>query len=276
MKHLIITLLLLTLSSLGWGKDIQPHHKPVVNSHVHYDHAVWNGIPIHFKAPVGQERILKFPSPVSVQIQGDQLTTDKVSMQNNNGYLYITAHKPFKAVRVPIKIKQTGKVILIDLSATKNAPDRPVSVVLQKQSSKQSKSDQQTNKPSFINYVTLTRYAMQHLYAPKRLIKDNRRIGRTPMYTSKAVDLFDNNDVVAMPLISWQGNHMYVTAVLLHNVTPSTVKLNPRAIKGKWLTVSFYPNQVLEPHGHDNDTTTVFLVSDKPFNKALQQVRGRY
>lgn len=276
MKRLIIILLLITLTSIGWGKDVQPHQKSVVNSHVHYDHAVWNGIPIQFKAPVGQERILKFPTPVSVQIQGDQLTTDKVSMQNNNGYLYITAHKAFKAVRIPIKIKHSGKVILIDLSANKNASDRPVSVVMQKQSTKESNNQKGNNQPSFINYASLTRYAMQHLYAPKRLIQDNSRIGRTPMYTNKAVDLFDNNDLLAMPLISWQGGHLYVTAVLLHNVTPRSVQLNPRAIKGKWLTVSFYPNQVLKPHGHDNDTTTAFLVSDKPFNKALQQVRGRY
>lgn len=276
MIRIVVIFLLIGLTSLGWADDVKPHKKPIVSNHTQFDHAVWNGIPIKFKAPIGQERILKFPKPVSVQIQSDQLTTDKVSIQNNNGYLYITAHKTFESVRIPVRLRQSGEVILVDLLATQNAPDRPVSVVMKNHVKRQSGSHHQTKQPSFINYVTLTRYAMQHLYAPKRLIHDNNKIGRTPMYTDKAVNLFDNNDVVAKPLISWQGNHLYVTAVLLHNVKTQSVNINPRAIQGKWLTVSFYPNQSLKPHGHDNDTTTAFLVSDKPFNKALQQVRGRY
>ena len=87
MKTFLLLLCLLLPFDVAFATDVDPVSNVEVNT-LHYDHAVWNGIPIRFIVPVGQERILKFPSSVTLHNNNPNLTTDKVSIQNNNGFLY--------------------------------------------------------------------------------------------------------------------------------------------------------------------------------------------
>ena len=233
-------------------------------------HAVWQGLPISFVIPVGKERILKFPSAVTLRNQNPKLTKDKVRILNNEGFLYIKAKKTFKAIRLPVKIKKTGEVVLIDVSTQKKGATTPLSVVLS--SKKQDSNAHPKRHAAFINYVTLMRFAIQHLYAPKRLVRDKTALFRTPMQTTKSVHLLDDDAVLAMPLVSWQGGRLYVTAVLLKNIRDQRAKLDPRHLNGHWLAASFYPTNFVAPKGQNNDRTTLFLVSDRPFNQALHQI----
>lgn len=273
MKYLLLAASFLTPMSIAFASDVMPL-KNVVQNQIQYDHVVWNGIPISFVAPVGHERILRFPSSVSLHNTNPNLTTNKVSILNNNGFLYVTAKKPFSAIRIPFVIKKTGEVVLVDLSAKNNAKSAPVSVVLQTNDNPNSNSNASGKKPQFVNFVSLMRYAIQHVYSPERLITQNTLITRAPMYTTKSVDLFNNSNVVAMPLVSWRGGNLYVTAVLLKNVWNQTVKLDPRNINGNWLSASFYPRNSLQENGSKHDRTTLFLISNQPFNGALNQMRG--
>lgn len=259
--------------SCAYAADVSPSSNVVVNN-VQYDHVVWNGIPISFTAPIAQERILKFPSAIELHNTNPALTTDKVSILNNDGFLYITAKKPFSAIRIPFVIKKTGEVVLVDLSAKQNTNDTPVSVVLQTSGQGSTNSKVKKAKPQFVNFVTLMRYAISHLYSPERLVSQNDAISRTPMYTTKSVNLFNNANVVAMPLISWRGGDLYVTAVLLKNIWNQKQILDPRNLNGSWLSASFYPSSTVTANGTKHDRTTIFLISNQPFNAALNQVRG--
>ena len=269
-----IAMLLMLLAPCGvmYAADAVPTTHILVN-HIQYDHVVWDGIPISFSVPVGQERILKFPGAVSLHNTNVKLTTDKVSIINNAGFLYIKAKKPFNAIRVPFIIKKTGQVLLIDLSAKKNSTDTPVSVLLGGSSDDQGNSKSVT-VPQAVNFVSLIRFGIQHLFSPARLIAQQTNISRTPMYTTRSVSLFNNENVTGMPLISWRGGDLYVTAVLLKNVWDNPIVLDPRNIKGRWLAASFYPRNQLGKKGTLQDRTTMFLVSDRPFNSALNDMRG--
>lgn len=242
----------------------------IIMNNINYDHVVWNGIPISFVVPVGKERILKFPSSVTLENTNVKLTRDKVSILNNAGFLYISAKKKFANIRISVVIKTTGKVVLIDLSAKAHGSVTPVKIMLPSIESKTT----QKHKSQLINYVTLMRYAIQHLYSPQRLIKENNDITRTAMYTTSSVNLFNNSNVIAMPLLSWRGGDLYITAVFLKNVWQERIVLDPRNINGHWLATSFYPTNFVDTQDSNHDRTIMFVISDQPFNSALQQMRG--
>ena len=270
MKKLLLLVSLLSLSAVTFA-DITPQTQIVANQ-VHAEHVVWDRVPISFAVPVGQERMITFPGTVDVRNNNPKLTTDLISILNNNGTLYIKAKNPFDAIRVPVVMSQTGEVILVDLSAAPNADDSPVDVVLAKKDAAISDGGSQPmQKP--ISYTDLTRFAVQTLYSPERLIESNPRINRAPMYTTKSVNLVYGGNVIAMPLASWRGGDYFVTAVLLKNIWSQTIKVDPRMLKGSWLAASFYPTNYVTKEGSLHDRTTLFLVSNAPFNNALNSMQ---
>ena len=76
-----------------------------------------------------------------------------------------------------------------------------------------------------------------------------------------------------MPLISWRGGDLYITAILLKNLLRERVHLNPTELNGRWLAASYYPTHYLTPKGTEHDRTTLFLISNRPFNEALNSMR---
>ncbi len=76
--------------------------------------------------------------------------------------------------------------------------------------------------------------------------------------------------IEATPLASWADETgLYVTAVRLRNRTHRAVILDPRtALRGEWLAATFQHARLF-PHGHEADTTAVYLISARPFADAL-------
>jgi integrating conjugative element protein (TIGR03749 family) len=259
--------LLFSLPSFADNTDITG-----VTAQQHIQHVVWNRIPIQFVIPAGEERMITFPGQVEFHNIDSALTSDKITILNNNGTLYIRAKKVFTPVRVPIVLKTTGEVILVDISAATNSDDTPMEVVLPRSPAGESNAVKQKSNTE-INYISLMRYAIQHLYSPERLVTDSVQINRTPMFTTKSVNLVYGDNVLAMPLISWRGGDVYVTAILLKNIWGKKVFLDPRNLMGNWLAASFYPTNFLTAKNTLHDRTTLFLISDRPFNEALNQGR---
>ena len=252
--------------------DVAPSTQVVANQE-HSEHVVWNKEPISFIVPLNTERMITFPEPVTLHNMDPTLTTDKVSILNNAGTLYIKAKKTFDPIRISVVLKQSGEVILIDLSAAPNADDSPVDVVLASDQTQQLQETTQNAQSASINYPLLMRYAIQQLYSPERLVEENNNIYRTPMYTTKSVDLVMGAKVIAMPLYSWRGGDLYVTAILLKNLLSRHVHLNPMSLNGNWLAAAYYPTNYLAAKGTAHDRTTLFLISNRPFNEALNSMR---
>lgn len=120
-----------------------------------------------------------------------------------------------------------------------------------------------------ITVIALTRFAVQQLYAPKRLLVTSPSIYRIPMHAHKSVDLVRDGSVLAMPLASWQGGDHYITAVLLRNQLPNRLTVSPHQLCGHWQTATIFPQATLGPRGEITDSTTVFLVSNQPFMESL-------
>lgn len=243
------------------------------------DHVIWDRTPITVVLGVSHERMITFPGPISVHNTNPELSSDKLSILNNNGTLYLTAKKTFTPIRLAITLTSTGEVILLDISATSNGQNTPLNILLAQSEnipspiSNASPSQITDQSTASIHYITLMRYAISHLYAPERLVKESNRITRAPMYTQKSVPLVAGSSLTAMPLISWQGGDLYVTAILLKNATSHPLTINPDQIQGQWLAASLYPNRTLTPAGTLNDRTTLFLISTSNFNDALHALK---
>jgi integrating conjugative element protein (TIGR03749 family) len=111
--------------------------------------------------------------------------------------------------------------------------------------------------------VTLTRFAAQQLYAPARLLKPASGIVRVPVPTGE-FPLVRGGEVAAHALIGWRSGERYVTAVKLTNASKTPIVLDPRSLRGEWLTAAFQHNRLL-PAGSEADTTAAYLISARPF-----------
>lgn len=247
------------------------------------EHIVWNQTPIAVKLPIGIERMVHFSEAVQVGYDKTILTDEKIRIQNNSGTLYLLAKQIFSIERIQVKL-QNGKIILLDISAEKGASRTPLSVVTSEEKSmipSISVSSEHTSlaedhvdpiQPISITPITLTRFAAQQLYAPQRLLTQSDSMYRIPMHAKKTVNLVLDGSVIAMPLASWRGGNQFVTAILLRNNLPHSLVLHPQNLCGHWQTTTFFPQNQLAPSGEMKDSTTVFLVSHRPFVESLHAI----
>ncbi len=255
----------------------------VANATSNDEHIVWVKTPINFVVPLNHQRMLSFPNRVQVDNNNPDLTTDKVTIYNNAGTLYVTAHKVFKPILLQIKLMASGEVVLVYLSSSANVEDNhPLDVVIPSISPSAYNAGKNQQKPTVtINDVSLLRFAVQQ-FGVKRLASQPNNISRTPMYTHKAINIYYGDAVEGFPLISWRAGDLYVTAVQLKNTTDQMIQLDPRKLIGHWQAAGFYrfdamktltvpvvPFNTLTPRGSKRDFTLLFVVSSRPFGESL-------
>lgn len=244
---------------------------------------VWNKIPIPIVLPVRKERLVMFPVEVRVRLPLDIGGDEFLRTQIVDGTIYWTALKAFPVKRVEVQAIESENIYLLDLSASTAAPADPVEVTLREKSAGKPGSAPGVVQPGAAvpgpvaeapavpkaqDYVTLTRMAAQHLYSPRRLLRVPDGVHRVPLKAGATQTLVRGAVVDAIPLIAWRSGGQYVTAVKLRNSTYSTVVLDPRQVRGSWLTCAFQHGQ-LAPRGDQEDTTSAYLISARPYEEAI-------
>lgn len=234
---------------------------------------VWQRAPIKITLPVGRERFVTFPQAAQFGYNVERLPSSVLRVENDNQTLYLLAKQPFDTQRVQAKLTD-GEIILLDLDAKIKADIAPIDIVLPEKPA----SDQfNNNNTSTIDYVTLTRFAVQQLYAPKRLLNTASDITRFPLEASNLTFLYASDAVNTTPLASWRGHNLYVTAIQLKNKLKKLLHVDPRLFCGHWQAASIYPRTALVASGinDDRDRTTLFIVSNQPFSEAIQSCLNR-
>ena len=214
---IVIMLIIIGLTSLISQAESLDHFSD--------EHIAWQRVPIHITLPVGKERFVSFPDQVQFGYNKNLLSSSMLRVQNDHRTLYLLAKKPFNTQRTEAKLSN-GEVILLDIEAKQQADNHPINIILPEQHSA-SNNHHHANTAN-INYVILTRYAIQQLYSPKRLLKSSKVITRFSMGTTHVVPLFQDGSVLVMPLASWRGRDLYVTALLVKNLLKQSLRLNPR------------------------------------------------
>ncbi len=221
----------------------------------------WQKTPIAIALTVGEERMVHFRAPVSVGIPA---TLESVlRTQTVNGTVYWMAKAAFGSSRVMVREIEGGQTYLFDLSAATNGEYSEAIVVFVDETTEAESRLGETGEGTRHGYVSLTRYAAQQLYAPMRLLSSMPGIVRVPVQQRKFA-LVPGNHVVATPLATWRAGHLYVTAVKLSNRASEAQILDPRSLRGAWLSAAFQHSRLL-PAGSDADTTAVYQVSAQPF-----------
>jgi integrating conjugative element protein (TIGR03749 family) len=224
----------------------------------------WKKAPIRLELAVGQEQRIEFPASVKVGVPA--AVQALLRTQSVNGTVYLLAHAPFGSNRLMVSELDSGRIYLLDVTAAKEGgASHPIQIYVAGNAgtTKDSATVSSEAGPDRPDYIQLTRFAAQQLYAPSRLLIDRPGIIRIPVRRD-LVDLLHGGGVEATPLVAWRSNGIYVTAVKITNRTNQAQTLDPRNLRGTWLTASFQHHRLL-PKGDAADTTAVYLISARPF-----------
>jgi len=270
-KHIVtlpvIVLLIMGQIAAAAYAGVSPDPEPI-------ERIIWKKAPIKITLPVGRERMVTFPGTVRVGIPSE--ITALLRTQSVKGVVYWLAVSPFDTARVQVQNAETGEYYLIDLKAVddKKASATPIEIISDARGARRNGStaephtqERKAGKNTEQDYVTLTRFAAQQLYAPKRLLKTPLgvfRVGVSP----KPVALLRGSHIEAIPLVAWRSDRLHLTAVRLRNLSNHPVTLDPRALRGKWLTATFQHARLFKA-GEEADTTAVYLISERPFEASL-------
>lgn len=227
----------------------------------------WQKVPIKVPLIVGAEQRIEFPAPVKVGVPGS--IQPLLRTQSVNGAVYLLANAPFDSSRLMVREIETGRIYLFDVTAAeKGAPGDPIRIFVTEQTENTDGLTRNSNEatPRRSGYIELTRFAARQLYAPSRLAVSIPGVVRVPI-EHDPFDLVHGGAVEAVPLVGWRGNGLYVTAVKISNRTSRAQTLDPRDLRGEWVTAAFQHHRLL-PKGDEADTTAVYLISKRPFDVA--------
>ena len=247
---------------LWLGLTLWLFQAPVLAASETTERIEWKKTPIRLELTVGEERQVEFPASVRVGVPGN--LQPLLRTQSVNGTVYLLAHAPFESTRVMVREIEGGQIYLFDISASKKSGQNHSIQLFVQEASEPDDLNDGSAVASNINYVTLTRFAARQLYAPARLLSDRPRIVRTPV-SRDPIDLVRGGAIDAIPLVAWRAGAYYLTAVKLTNRSDQPQTLDPRNLRGAWLTATFQHHRLL-PAGNEADTTSVYLISARPFS----------
>ncbi|MEM1275124.1 MAG: DUF3438 family protein [Pseudomonadota bacterium] len=127
-----------------------------------------------------------------------------------------------------------------------------------------------TNRPGQQqSYVSLTRYAasLSNGVLPPRGGAFSG-IVETPLAPSAPLVFGRSGGVIAEAVGTWRQENLYVTAVLLENVSDTVVTLNPRDLKASWLAATLEAD-FLAPRGQEGSRNYIYLISNQPYDEVL-------
>lgn len=232
---------------------------------------VWNKVPITIALRVGQERRITLPARMRIAVPPD--LSRKLALLLVDDTAYVTATAPFEKIRLIAEDPVRGMVLLLDVSASKNNGSiAPVTIHLPNANVRDDttirNSAAGTEEAGAPDYVTLTRFAAKQIYAPRRLANDLPGVATVGYPSIPIKGLYRLGNLDARAIGAWRSESHYVTAVKLTNLGSAPMELDPREVRGAWLTISFQHGRVLSK-GDEADTTVMYLVSDAPFESSL-------
>ena len=224
----------------------------------------WDKVPLPITLPVGSERLVTFPDNVRLRITA--ALQMKLRTQSHQGTVYWLAHEPFETTRIQVQGIDSGQVFLVDLKAIQDqTPLPPVEIQIKKQVIEREQAANSLRLAP-LDYVHLTRFAAQQLYAPARLLKTPPGVTRSGVKQLPLTHLIRGLAIEATPIAAWRKGPLYITAIQLKNQSHLPVILDPRAVRGQWKTATFQHAR-LHAAGSTLDTTALYLISSRPFSE---------
>ncbi|NOR68472.1 MAG: DUF3438 family protein [Methylomarinum sp.] len=122
------------------------------------------------------------------------------------------------------------------------------------------------------SYVELTKYAAKSV----RLAVNKRElvagINSVKLSNIRSADLLYDSRIKVIPVASWRKGGVHVTALALYNLSKSTVKVDFKHIKGKWLASSI-ESAKLTKQGDFGDSTYLYVISAGSFEDIAKRIK---
>lgn len=255
--------------------------------------AVWRKTPITVELVVGVEQLLMLPANADVGLPPVLSNSNVFRTLVTGGAAYWTALEPFETQRVQLRL-ESGEFLLFDVRArTLKQPPANVDtlhVVLPENGREVGDSPQHSTGAGSgeANLFELLRYAAQSIYAPHRLVAPLPDVKKVPLgLTGDLGRLYDGGrqPLVIEPYGSWSSGALFVTALVVTNVSSSSVALDSRKV----MHTPHAHRTGVDPHfiasaffapvlsGRDSETsggnrTTLFVVTDRPIRHVIRGV----
>ena len=252
----------------------------LVNAQVPPNRMVWTGDPLRVPLSNNVEQRLTFPDAKLLWADVPNKLKDKLTTQIVGNNVYWTAKGTFKRQRITLGEEGSDKIYLLDVSANNRKTNTARIVVMRGSDpyastpqpappiNSQVDSIRKASRSPMAGYATLLRFAASEVYAPQRLRMRNTGIVKVSLSASSVHNLLPQRNLSIKTVAAWRSQGFYVTALNIVNVSKNNVRLDPRAIRGMWKASLFHHN-FLRGYGSRDDNTTLFLISDKPFNDAI-------
>lgn len=121
-------------------------------------------------------------------------------------------------------------------------------------------------------YMNMSQFAAKTVRKPVSQRSVNQRYQPVEFSNQKINKLFDNNNLKAKAIASWQRANLFVTVVEVNNTSVQSVVVDYQHIKGRWLASSI-ENSTLAPKNNVNSSTYIYLISDSLFEDSLTNGR---
>ena len=224
------------------------------------DHLEWDKTPLKLDLEVDAERYLHFSYPVDIGVPAN--LSERVRVQIVGNSVYLTATQDFDRQRFLVRSRKDGTVMVFDIKAD-TAKVGSEHIYINDASRTNVKQTKKRWTPA-----SLTRYAARIMYAPKRLRLSSNNLSQAPI-PKRADRLVRDERVQIEPVASWKSEQgLFVTVVLLTNISDKAVELHPSQLRGNWNAATFHHYRLL-PISTRANVTAVYLISKQPFTQAL-------
>ena len=252
----------------------------MVNAQTPPNRMVWQGDPLRVTLSKHVEQRLTFPDAKILWADVPNKLKDKLTTQIVGNNVYWTAKGSFKRQRITLGEEGSNKIYLLDVSAS-NRKVKTARIVVMEGRDPYASTPQaappinsrvdairKASRSPMAGYATLLRFAASEVYAPQRLRMRNTGIVKVSLSSSSVRNLLPQRNLRIKTMAAWRSQGFYVTALNIVNVSKHNTRLDPRNIRGQWKAALFHHN-FLRGHGSRDDNTTLFLISDRPFNDAI-------
>ncbi len=231
----------------------------------------WPRTPVQLDLTVGMEQSILIPAASVIRLGIPKQIRGKLIPQIIGNQIWVTANEKFARTRVILIAEPLGRIVLEIKSNETESSNQPLIFEQQPQVNIHNNND--TEKHS-IGFIALTRWVVQQLYSPQRLLNRLSGVSRVPV-SEQPIDIFRcgrriptpcSGGIVATPIASWQSPNHYATALNIKNNLPDPIILDPREIRGNWRTAAFV-HTILQAEGQIGDSTVLVLISDFPFEQ---------
>ena len=228
----------------------------------------WPNAPLELDLAVGYEQRISVPEARSLRLGIPQSVKRILRTEIVGNHLWLEAKEPFNSVRLVLIADPLGRIVLQVRSQHSKQFNQPIIIHERRPDERRAAS-----KPSLrLGFVKLTRWVVQQLYSPERLLSDLPGVQQIAVELN-SYEIFRcgmriptacAGAVSAVPIASWQSPYHFITAIKIVNQLTQPIILDPRELRGTWRSAAFVHSK-LSAQGNSGDTTVLVLISDYPF-----------